>query len=110
MLYGMSWWMFFSMFDTHKAKAYTIKLTRDAELNLDDDLAQSYVDKVSQSLEKRKDAPAVRLVHDKDIPDDLLAILLKKLNFTRGDVILKGGRYHNFKDFMGFSEDWTKEL
>jgi polyphosphate kinase len=92
----------FSMFDSINARAFTIKLTRDAELNIDDDLAQSYVDKISQSLEKRKDAPPVRLVHDKDIPEELLKLLLKKLHFTKGDVILKGGRYHNFKDFMGF--------
>ncbi len=92
----------FSMFDTNKAKAYTVKLTRDAELNLDDDLAQGYVEKLTIGLEKRNEAAPVRLVHDKEIPDELLNILLKKLNFTRGDVILKGGRYHNFKDFMDF--------
>jgi polyphosphate kinase len=100
----------FSMFNPDIARAYTIKLTRDAELNIDDDLAQSYVDKISLSLEKRKDAPPVRLVHDKDLPDDFLLILLKKLHFSKGDVILKGGRYHNFKDFMGFPKIGPKNL
>ncbi|SFE48320.1 polyphosphate kinase 1 [Thermophagus xiamenensis] len=92
----------FYMFDFDEIGAYTFKLTRDAELDIDDDIAESYVSAVSQSLEKRKDAPPVRFVYDKEMPEDLLEILLRKLHFTKDDVIIKGGRYHNFKDFMDF--------
>ena len=100
----------FYMYEPDIARAYTIKLTRDAELNIDDDLVQSYVDKISKSLQKRKDATPVRLVCDTDIPDDFLQILSKKLHVSRSDVILRGGRYHNFKDFIGFPKVGTKSL
>jgi polyphosphate kinase len=100
----------FYMFEPDETNAYTVKLTRDAELNIDDDLAQSYVDKITQSLEKRKDAPAVRLVHDKEIPEDFLKLLMKKIHFTRGDAIIMGGRYHNFKDFMNFPKIGPKSF
>jgi polyphosphate kinase len=92
----------FYMFDFDEIGAYTFKLTRDAELDIDDDIAESYVSAIAQSLEKRKDAPPVRFVYDKEMPGDLLEILLRKLHFTKDDAIIQGGRYHNFKDFMDF--------
>lgn len=92
----------FYMFDFDEIGAYTFKLTRDAELDIDDDISESYVNALSQSLERRKDAPPVRFVYDKEMPDDLLEILLRKLHFSREDAIIQGGRYHNFKDFMDF--------
>lgn len=100
----------FYMFNAEETKAFTFKLTRDAELNIDDDVAQSYVSKIAQSLEKRKDAAPVRFVCDKELPEDFLKLLAKKLNLSKGDVVLKGGRYHNFKDFMGFPKVGSKSL
>ncbi|PWD97804.1 polyphosphate kinase 1 [Marinilabilia rubra] len=92
----------FYMFEFDEIGAYTFKLTRDAELDIDDDISESYVSAIAQSLERRKDAPPVRFVFDKEMPEDLLEILLRKLHFTRDDAIIQGGRYHNFKDFMDF--------
>lgn len=92
----------FYMFEFDEIGAYTFKLTRDAELDIDDDISESYVSAITQSLERRKDAPPVRFVYDKEMPEDLLEILLRKLHFTRDDAIIQGGRYHNFKDFMDF--------
>ncbi len=92
----------FYMFEFDEIGAYTFKLTRDAELDIDDDISESYVSAIVQSLERRKDAPPVRLVYDKEMPDDLLEILLRKLHFSKDDAIIQGGRYHNFKDFMDF--------
>lgn len=100
----------FHMFQFDEISAYTIKLTRDAELDITDDVAQNYVDKISRSLEQRKDANPVRLVHDKQIPDDFLKLLLKRLHFSKDDVVIEGGRYHNFKDFMGFPNVGSKKL
>lgn len=100
----------FYMFDIDEVNAYTVKLTRDAELDIDDDVSQNYVDKVAKSLERRKDAPAVRFVVDEQIPDEFLKLLLRKLNFSKEDAIIKGGRYHNFKDFMGFPNIGSKAL
>ena len=100
----------FYMFDFDKVNAYTIKLTRDAEMDLEDDLSESYIEKIALAIEKRKDALPVRFICDKDLPEDFLKILLKKLSFSKQDAIIKGGRYHNFKDFMGFPKLGRKEL
>jgi len=82
--------------------AFTFKLTKDAELDIADDISESYIDKLSKSLQQRKKGTPVRFVHDRNMPADLLRILKKKLNLGTDDVIIPGDRYHNFKDFMKF--------
>lgn len=94
----------FYMFEFDTINAYVIKLTRDAELDLNDDISENYVKQIAQGLEKRKEAHPVRFVHDEGIPQPFLELLLKKLGFSKGDAIIKGGRYHNFKDFMDFPD------
>lgn len=100
----------FYMFEFDKIAAYTIKLSRDAEMNIDDEMSENYVDRISHALEKRKEALPVRFVCDSDLPEDFLKVLLKKLHFSKEDVVLKGGRYHNHKDFMGFPKLGSKSL
>ncbi|MEI7830747.1 MAG: polyphosphate kinase 1 [Prolixibacteraceae bacterium] len=100
----------FYMFSFKTINSFIVKLTRDAELDLDDDVAESYVKILSKSLEQRGSSELVRFVHDKDIPENFLALLLKKLNFKRDDVIIGGSRIHNFKDFMGFPSIGKKHL
>lgn len=100
----------FYMFSFKTINSFIFKLTRDAELDLDDDVAESYVKILSKSLEKRGNSELVRFVHDKYIPDNFLALLLKKLNFDKDDVIIGGSRIHNFKDFMGFPSIGKKHL
>ena len=92
----------FYMFSYYKISSYIFKLTRDAELDLDDDVAESYVKLVAKSIVKRGNSALVRFVHEKEIPDNLLSFLLYKLNFKKEDVVIGGSRIHNFKDFMGF--------
>ncbi len=82
------------------ASAYTIKLTKDAELDIDDDLGESYVNKVSRGLKKREDGVPVRLVYDNEIPAYFLNYLKKRLGLTDVDAAIPGSRYHNLKDFM----------
>lgn len=92
----------YSIFEFDKTDAYTIKFTRDAELDIDDDIASSLLEQISRSLENRKVAEPVRFLYDKRMPDDLLYFLTKKLGITNNDNIIPGGRYHNFKDFIKF--------
>jgi len=92
----------FFIFDFDDFSAYTIKLTKDAELEIADDISESYIDKLSRSVHQRKWGTPVRFIHDRKIPQDLLKILTKKLNFGPDDVIIPADRYHNFKDFMHF--------
>lgn len=100
----------FSIFEYDKAEAYTIKLTRDAQLDFDNDINASIVEKISKSLKKRKKGEPVRLVYDQAISEDLLAFLLKKLKLSKHDNVIPGFRYHNFKDFMNFPDVGTPDL
>ena len=92
----------FFIFDFDLFSAYTIKLTKDAELEIVDDISESYIDKLSRSLQQRKWGTPVRFIYDREMPDDLLKIITKKLHFGPDDVIIPANRYHNFKDFMHF--------
>ena len=100
----------FAVFQFDKHEAYTIKLTRDAELDLSEDMAESFVSKVSKSLQNRKSGQAVRFIYDSDIPQDLLDFIVKKNKLKKGDAIIAGGRYHNFKDFMKFPDIGGNQL
>ncbi len=100
----------FPIFDFEKIEAYTFKFTRDAELNLDDDLSVSFVEKLEKSLKNRKKGEPVRFVYDHEMPIDLQHFLLKSLNLKSGINTIPGGRYHNFKDFSRFPDFGKKEL
>ncbi len=95
-------------YDTYSA--YTIKLTRDAGLEIDNDIKKSFLELMAEGLKKRKKGVPVRFVYDKDIPAVLLKKLLKKLKISEGDHLRGGGRYHNFKDFMSFPNPGSAEL
>ncbi len=92
----------FSIFNFDSIEAHTFKFTRDAELNLDDDLSSSFIEKITKSLKDRKKGEPVRFVYDQKMPIDLLNYLTKSLNLKRGMNIIPGGKYHNFKDFTSF--------
>ncbi len=95
-------------FDTFSS--YTIKFTRDAELDIDNDISKSFIEQMSDSLKKRKKGAPVRFVYDQNMPDALLVRLLRKLNITASDNLRGGGRYHNFKDFMSFPKIGSPDL
>jgi polyphosphate kinase len=100
----------FFIFDFDEISAYTIKLTKDAELDIVDDISESYIEKLSKSLQMRKRGTPVRFIYDRTIPADLLKMITKKLNFGPDDVIIPSNRYHNFKDFMNFPNPGRKKL
>ncbi len=100
----------FFIFDFDTISAYTIKLTKDAELEITDDISESYIEKLSRSLQQRKWGSPVRFIYDREIPHDLLKIITKKLNFGPDDVFIPGDRYHNFKDFVGFPNPGLSKL
>lgn len=92
----------FPIFSYDNIEAYTFKFTRDAELNLDDDVSMSFIEKMEKSIKQRKKGEPVRLVYDYKMPQDLLNLIVKNLNLTQGVNTIPGGKYHNFKDFMKF--------
>ncbi len=92
----------FFLFDFDEVSAHTIKLTKDAELDIADDISESYIEKLERSLQQRRWGTPTRFIYDRDMPKDLLRILTKKLDFGPADVTIPANRYHNFKDFMKF--------
>ena len=92
----------FFLFDFENISAYTIKLTKDAEFEIIDDISESYIDKLSRSLQQRKKGNPVRFIYDREMPEELFKFLTKKFRFGPEDVIVPGNRYHNFKDFVNF--------
>jgi polyphosphate kinase len=100
----------FSIFGFDTFNAYTIKITRDAELDFDEDISKSFLEKMSDSLKQRKRGAPVRFVYDRNIPPKLLSKIMKKLKILADDNMRSGGRYHNFKDFMAFPNIGPKEL
>lgn len=100
----------FKFFDFSSIEAYTIKLTRDAELDIDDDISKSLIDKISKSIKNRKVGEPVRFVYDSQMNDELLQFILKKLDLKRGATLIPGGKYHNFRDFINFPKIGNKRL
>ena len=100
----------FAMFNFDKIEAYTVKLTRDAELDIDNDISQSFLDKISRGVKNRQKGDPVRFVYDQQMPPDLLALFTSRMKLHKYDNLIPGGRYHNFKDFMGFPTLGTPEL
>lgn len=92
----------FSIFKFDHYEAFTIKMTRDAELDIDNDLSKSFIEKISKSVKNRKQGQPVRFVFDAEITADMLKYLTNELELDSDDNLIPGGRYHNFKDFMGF--------
>ena len=100
----------FNPFGYDIIKGYTIKFTRDAELDIDNDVSKSFIELISDSIKRRKKGLPVRFVYDKEMPELLLKKLLKKLQISEIDNLRGGGKYHNFKDFMNFPKIGPKEL
>ena len=92
----------FSIFDYDRFDAYSIKLTRDAELDIDNDVSKSFMERMSDSLKQRKQGRPVRFIYDEQMPKSLLKVLTDRLKISEKDNMHQGGRYHNFKDFMKF--------
>ena len=94
----------FSFFGYDVFSAHIIKVTRDAEIDIDNDVATSLMEKIEKGIKNRKKGKPVRFVFDKDIDASLLTYLVKRLGLTEKDNLIPGGRIHNFKDFINFPE------
>lgn len=100
----------FGMFGYDQFGAYTIKITKDAEMEYDI-LSKNMLELISTSLKQRKFGQPVRLVYDSEIDPEMLNFLIDELSLnTTEDSVIAGGRYHNFKDFMDFPRIGTPEM
>ncbi len=94
----------FSFFEYDTFTTAIIKVTRDAEMDIDNDVSTSLIQKIEKGLKNRKKGKTVRFIYDKDIDASLLAYLVHRLGLTHKDNLIPGGRIHNYKDFINFPE------
>ncbi|WP_308757163.1 RNA degradosome polyphosphate kinase [uncultured Bacteroides sp.] len=102
--------MIFSGLDYVSFKAYAFKFTKDAEMEIDNDLRNGMLQKISKGVKSRRKGDALRVIHDASMPKDLLKRVLDKLNLDKLDTVLGGGRYHNHKDLMSFPDCGRSDL
>ena len=92
----------FNIFDYESISAHMIKITRDAQLELDSDLNKSFIEKISSSVKDRRIGEPVRFIYDQTIDKDTLKFFLRRMGIDSKDSIIPGGRYHNRRDYMDF--------
>lgn len=80
---------------------YSIKVVRDAELEIVEDEAQDLLETMAESLEQRKRGPATRFLYDPDMPQRVVEMFVKQLKLEPSKIF-PGARYHSFADFMQF--------
>ncbi len=102
--------MLFAPFGFDRFLGYIIKVTRDAELEIDNDVNTNLIDELQQGLKNRKKGRATRFVYDRQIDPVLLRYLVKRLGLTKKDNLIPGGRIHNFKDFIDFPSSIFKNI
>ena len=102
--------LIFSMFNYDSIEGHMIKITRDAELDIEEDVGKSYVEKIIDSVKDRLVGDPVRLVHDKTIAPETLAVVMQKLGVASSDSLIPGGRYHHRRDYMNFPSLNRKDL
>lgn len=100
----------FFIYDFDRIEAHTVKITRDAELDLDDDVSKSFLEKMSKSVKRRRIGDPVRFVYDKEISKDMLQFLMQRMDLDSYDSLIPGGRYHNKKDYIKFPNIGGPEL
>ncbi|MEM9544577.1 MAG: polyphosphate kinase 1 [Bacteroidota bacterium] len=85
----------------YKVPFYSIKISRDAELYIDDEYSGNLMEKIESSLSNRTTGQVTRALIDSNMTEDVLEMLKHKLDINETDIVL-GGSHHNFKDFFGF--------
>lgn len=89
--------------------AYSVKLTRDAELYIDDEFSGDLLEKIKKNLNKRKTGVPSRFLYDSEMPKDFLHFLRDAFDLKKEDIV-PGGRYHNFHDLFSFPNLGSKSL
>src|SRR5258708_10788260 len=95
----------FSYFGYDQYSAHVFKVTRDAEIDIDNDVSTSLIQKIEKGLKNRRKGKPVRFVYDREMDPALLEYLIRRMNLTKRDNLIPGGRIHNFRHFMDFPEN-----
>ena len=92
----------FNIFDYESVTAHMIKITRDAQLEIDSDLSKSMLEKIATSVKDRRIGEPVRFIYDQKIGKDTLKFFLSKMHIDSTDSVIPGGKYHNRRDYIDF--------
>lgn len=98
----------FSYFGYDKYESWIFKLTRDAEIDIDNDVSTTLIQKIEKGLKNRRKGKPVRFVYDKEMDKGLLEYLIKRLGLKKG-YLIPGGRIHNFRHFMDFPDVFPRK-
>ncbi len=99
----------FYVFNYKDIQAYAIQLTRDAELDIDKNVSEKFIEELTKSLDKRKKGKPMRLLYDSDMPFEMLSFLINKLK-VGADGLIPGNKYHRFGDFINFPNVGDRDL
>ncbi len=99
----------FSYFGYDRYRSWVFKVTKDAEIDIDNDLSTTLIEKIEKGLKNRRKGKFVRFVFDKEMDPDLLNFLIKGLSLTKKGNVIPGGRIHNFRHFMEFPDVFPKK-
>src|SRR6185436_16049421 len=99
----------FSYFGYDQYQANIFKVTRDAEIDFDEDVSTNIIQKIEKGIKNRRKGKPVRFVYDREMDPGLLEYLVRRLNLSKRDNLIPGGRIHNFRHFMDFPEQVFKE-
>ncbi|MET3113601.1 polyphosphate kinase [Pedobacter sp. CG_S7] len=91
----------FYIFDYDELDAYSIQVTRDAELDIDKKISEKFIEELKTSLDKRRKGKPMRLLYDTEMPFDMLSVLVAKIKIE-AESLIPGNRYHRFGDFIRF--------
>ncbi len=95
----------FSYFGYDQYQSAVFKLTRDAEIDIDNDISTTLIQKIEKGLKNRRKGKPVRFIYDKEMDPGLLEYLIRKFNLSKRDNIIPGARIHNFRHFMDFPKE-----
>lgn len=99
----------FYVFNYYEIQAYSIQLTRDAELDIDKNISDKFIEELKKSIDKRKRGKPMRLLYDSEMPLQMLSFLVSKLK-VGADGLIPGNKYHRFGDFIAFPNVGDKSL
>ncbi len=99
----------FYVFNYNHIEAFSIQLTRDAELDIDKNISDKFIEELKTSLDKRKKGKPMRLLYDTQMPFEMLSVLVTKMKIE-AEGLIPGNRYHRFGDFITFPNVGGKEL
>lgn len=102
--------MIFASVDFDHFEAYSFKFTKDAEMELDNELDAGTMQKVQRGVKSRKNGQPIRVIYDANMPKDLCKRVMQHLSLDKFDTTLSGGRYHNHKDLMKFPDCGRTDL